>query len=339
MAQKRWTIGITHLIKPPFDPEQAAFSNHADIVYFDTRDETAFAHSQLNQLDAMLVWTPAITETTIRHLERCKILVRYGVGYDKIDLDALTQRGIAFSNNPEYGPEDVADTAMAMLLTLQRRILEHDIKARGYIDSWQENHLAPVRHSKNCRVGIVGLGRIGTSLSLRLKPFGYQLVAYDPYLSNGVFRALDVERADSLAQLIAQADIISLHCPLTEETRGMIDGALLEGAKPGLIFINTARGGLIDSLDVIEAGLRSGQLAGAGLDVLPEEPPSDHPLIIAWRENTDWLQGRLLITPHNAFYSDHSMAECRYNAAQTARLFLDENIHRNAVKLAGQSSS
>jgi D-3-phosphoglycerate dehydrogenase len=263
-------------------------------------------------------------------LRRCKILVRYGVGYDKIDRAALERAGIAFSNNPEYGPEDVADTAMAMLLALQRRIVEHDSRARAYRDGWQENHLSPMRHSKQCRVGIVGLGRIGSSLALRLKPFGYRVVAYDPYVSNGMYRALDVQRAASLDELLAEVDAVSMHCPLSAETRGMFSHDILARARPGLIFVNTARGALTD-LDVIESGLRSGQLAAAGLDVLPEEPPVEHALIAAWRAREDWLQGRLLITPHNAFYSDFSFAECRYNAAQTARLLLEKQEHRNAV--------
>jgi lactate dehydrogenase-like 2-hydroxyacid dehydrogenase len=330
MTTNRWTIGITHLIKPPFDPELEAFGGNLDIVYFAGRDAAAYAPEELQRLDAMLVWTPRIDAATVAQLNRCKILVRYGVGYDKIDRSALAARDIAFSNNPEYGPEDVADTAMAMLLALQRRIVEHDSRARAYHDGWQENHLSPMRHSKQCRAGIVGLGRIGSSLALRLKPFGYEVVAYDPYVSNGMFRALDVARAASLDELVGQVDAVSMHCPLSAETQGMFSGQVLAQAKPGLIFVNTARGGLTD-LDVIESGLRSGQLAAAGLDVLPEEPPAAHALIDAWRAREDWLQGRLLITPHNAFYSDHSFAECRYNAAQTARLFLEQQLHRNAV--------
>lgn len=230
------------MIKPPFDPEQSVFTEKADIVFFDTRDVNGFDHSSLNKLDALLVWTPSISGATIQQLSRCKIVVRYGVGYDKIDRDALARHGIAFSNNPEYGPEEVTDTAMAMLLALQRRIVEHDSKARGYIDSWQENYLSPLRHSKNSMVGIVGLGRIGTSLSLRLKPFGYRVLAYDPYVSNGMFRALEVERVSSLAELLARVDLLSLHCPLNDETRGMIDVATLTQARPGLISVNTARG-------------------------------------------------------------------------------------------------
>jgi lactate dehydrogenase-like 2-hydroxyacid dehydrogenase len=331
MQNKKWTIGVTHLVKPPFDPEQQAFSNQAEIIYFDTRDENQFDKSDLEKLDAFLVWTPSIGVQTARHLTKCKILVRYGVGYDKISRDVLSEHGIAFSNNPEYGPEDVADTAMALLLALQRRIVEHDCRARNYDGSWQENHLAPVKHSKNMTVGVVGLGRIGTSMSLRLKAFGYRVVGYDPYVSNGMFRALNIERAQSLSDLAGQIDALSMHCPLTAENRGMINEAFLAQTKPGLIFINTARGLLVSDLDVIESNLKSGQLSAVGLDVLPAEPPENHSLIRAWREHADWLTGRLLITPHNAFYSDHSMHECRFNAAQTARLFLEESIHRNAV--------
>ena len=331
MQNKKWTVGVTHLIRPPFDAEQQAFFNKADIIYFDTRDENQFDKSDLEKLDAFLVWTPSIGIQTIKHLKKCKILVRYGVGYDKISLNILSENNIAFSNNPEYGPEDVADTAMALLLALQRRIVEHDNRSRNYDVTWQENHLAPVKHSKNMTLGIVGLGRIGTSMSLRLKAFGYRVIGYDPYISNGMFRAIGIERAESLSKLSDQIDALSMHCPLTDETRGMINNEFLAQVKPGLIFINTARGPLVSDLDVIESNLRSGQLSAVGLDVLPVEPPNNHSLIRAWREHADWLTGRLLITPHNAFYSDHSMHECRLNAAQTAKLFLENSIHRNSV--------
>ena len=331
MAKTRWTVGITHLIEPPFEPEHKAFDGRAEFVHFDTRNEADFDPQVLEQLDAMLVWTPVISERTVQHLDRCRILVRYGVGYDRIDLEALAARNIAFSNNPEYGPEDIADTAMAMILGLQRKIVEHDVKARAYREIWQENILKPVLHSKSAAVGIVGLGRIGSCLSQRLQPFGYRIIAYDPYLPDSRFAELGVERVDSLEALAEQVDILSMHCPITDETRGMINANIVARARPGLIFVNTARGALIDSLDMLEAALRSGQMAAAGLDVLPQEPPADHPLIHAWRSAEAWLQGRLLINPHNAFYSDESMARCRLNAAETARLFLEEEIHRNSV--------
>lgn len=331
MSAKRWTIGITHLVKPPFTPESTAFDGEAEFIHFDQRDESGFDPAMLRKLDAFLVWTPAITGATRRHLERCRILVRYGVGYDKVDIDELGRGNIAFSNNPEYGPEDVADTALSMILPLQRRVLEHDRRARGYGSRWQENLLTPTRQLRHATVGVVGVGRIGLSVVNRLRPFGCRVLGYDPYLSNGMFRAMAVERVNDLRELAARCDVLTLHCPLTAETRGMINQELLAAARPGLVLVNTARGKLVDGLDTIEHGLRTGRLAGVGLDVLPEEPPAPHALLDAWRNDEDYLRGRLLINPHTAFYSDESFAECRQQAAVTARLFLEDGVHRNAV--------
>ena len=328
---KNLVVGITHLIKPPFDPERKSLGNDIEVIHFDTRNEEEFDPALLKKLDVFLVWTPKISETTISNLINCKMLVRYGVGFDKIDRKGLDKAGITFSNNPEYGPEDVADTAMSMLLGLQRRIYQHNFLCRGYSDSWQENHLVPTIHSRECTVGIVGVGRIGISVVNRLKAFGYEIIGYDPYISNGLARAVGIKRADSLEQLFEQCNMISMHCPLTDETRGMVTTELVNRAKPGLVLVNTARGLLIESLDMVELGLRSGQLGAVGLDVLPTEPPEDHPLINAWRKAEPWLQGRLIITPHNAFYSDYSMFECRFQAAETARLFIQDGVHRNAV--------
>ena len=333
LNQSKYVVGITHLVKPPFEAEMAALGQDIEIVHFDTRDEKEFDIEQLERLDIFLVWTPAISTKTISHLNNCKVLVRYGVGFDKIDLAALQKAGIAFSNNPEYGPEDVADTAMSMLLGLQRGIYRHNQLCKNYgnSDGWQENHIVPTRHSRNSTVGIIGIGRIGTSVIYRLKAFGYRIIGYDPYISNGMARAVGIERIHQLEALFEQADMVTMHCPLTVDSKGMINTPLINRAKPGLIIVNTARGQLIDSLDTIEVGLKSGQLGGAGLDVLPVEPPESHSLITAWRQDESWLKGKLLITPHNAFYSEHSMYECRFNAAETARLFLEENDHRNKI--------
>ena len=329
----RYVVGVTHLVKPPFEPEKAALGKDIEVIHFATRDEKQFDVEQLKRLDIFLVWTPKISAETIAHLKNCKMLVRYGVGFDKIDIQSLQDSAIGFSNNPEYGPEDVADTAMSMLLGLQRGIYRHDRLCRTYqaTDGWQENHITPTIHSRHCTVGVVGVGRIGISVINRLKAFGYRVIGYDPYISNGLARAVGIERMNSLEALFEQADMVTMHCPLTTDSKGMVNTSIIDRAKPGLIFVNTARGQLIDSLDTIEAGLRSGQLGGAGLDVLPLEPPDSHSLITAWRQDEPWLGGRLIVTPHNAFYSDHSMYECRYNAAETARLFIEEGVHRNKI--------
>ena len=135
----------------------------------------------------------------------------------------------------------------------------------------------------------------------------------------------------SLEELFGRSDAITLHCPLTDETRGLIDAERVAMMKPGSILVNTARGALVADLTVLETALRDGTLAAVGLDVLPVEPPPPHPLLDAWRNHEPWLQGRLIINPHNAFYSDQSMVESRYKAAETARIFLETGHHRNAV--------
>lgn len=137
-----------------------------------------------------------------------------------------------------------------------------------------------------------------------------------------------------MAELLSRADIVSTHCPASDETRGIVDDDFIGAMKPGSILVNTARGSLIASLNPIETALRSGKLLAAGLDVLPSEPPEQHPLIDAWRKEEPWIKGRLTITPHTAYYSEAAWREMRYKAAETVRLYFDKGITRNRVKPA-----
>ena len=173
------------------------------------------------------------------------------------------------------------------------------------------------------------IGRIW--IALRENEERTRMLGYDPYLPRGHDRALGYQRCDSLDELLEQSDFVTLHCPLTEETRGFIDAGRLARIKPGAVLINVARGALLDSLDSLEKVLRSGRLAAAGLDVLPEEPPGPHSLLDAWRSREPWLAGRLVVTPHNAFYSERSWYEARFKAAETARLYLEGAPLRNAI--------
>lgn len=306
----------------------------ADIDFFDTRDEADFEVARLARVDALMVWGAPLGRRSVEHLHRCRAVVRYGVGYDKVDLAALTDAGIPFANNPDYGTEEVADHAVAMILSLQRRLWEHDHRARGYAKTWQVNTLSPLHRSRGATIGVVGAGRIGTAVVNRLKPFGYRIVVFDPYQPPGHEKAIGYERVHDLPSLLRSADIVSLHCPATAETRHLIGREALGQMKPGAILVNTARGELLEDLDALEESLRSGHLAAAALDVLVREPPTRHQLLDAWRDRADWLAGRLVITPHNAFHSDASGEEMRRNAAETIRLFLEEKGLRNRVTQA-----
>ncbi|WP_209740210.1 C-terminal binding protein [Aureimonas populi] len=304
----------------------------ADLDFFDTAVEDELDPARLRALDALLVWGTPIGPGTVRHLTQCRAVVRYGVGYEKIDVASLAAAGIPFANNPDYGTEEVADHAVGLIVSLQRRLWEHDHRARTYETRWQANSLSPLRRSRGASVGVVGVGRIGTAVVNRLKPFGYRIIGYDPLQPAGHEKAVGYERADDLKGLVETSDIVTLHCPATIETRGLLSAETLSFFKPGAILVNTARGDLVD-LDALHEALRAGHLAAAGLDVLPNEPPLPHPLLAAWRERADWLAGRLVVTPHNAFHSDEAGIEMRTNAAETVRRLLEGRGLRNRVSV------
>ena len=328
---RRWIVGITDHIVPPADIEQEAFPE-ADLRFLPDWHAGDEARRAWQEADALLVWHWVVDGETAGLLDRCRIVVRYGVGYDLVDVGALAARGIPFCNTPDYGTEEVADAACGMILAIQRQLLAYDRACRRYDQGWQENLLHPQRRTCKQTVGVVGVGRIGTALVNRLKPFGYRILGYDPYKPSGHEKAVGYERTESLEDLLVEADIVTIHCPLTEETRGMIDAGFFGRMKPGSALVNTARGRILADLDCLEDALRSGHLAYAALDVLPDEPPEDHPLLAAWREDAEWLRGRLLITPHVAYYSEEGWHEMRYKAARTARMCLVDGRLRNLVE-------
>ena len=326
-----WIVGITDHIVPPADIEQEAFPG-AEFRFLSDWRASEKSSEGWRQADALLVWHWVVDPATVALLDRCQIVVRYGVGYDLVDVQALAKRGIPLCNTPDYGTEEVADAACAMILTLQRKILAYDRACRGYAPGWQENLLRPHQRTSAQTLGIIGVGRIGTAVVNRMKPFGYRIVGYDPYQPSGHEKAVGYRRVHSLEELLSQADIVSVHCPLTTETRGMVDAKFLRGMKPGSSLVNTARGRILASLDCLEDALRSGHLASAALDVLPDEPPKDHPLIRAWREDAPWIRGRLLINPHVAYYSEQGWYEMRFKAAETARMYLVTGKLRNYIE-------
>lgn len=324
-------IGITDYIPPPFDIEQDVFGSEAQLIGLDAYPAFQTDPAVLRSLDALLVWHAPITADVVRHLDHCRVVVRYGVGVDNVDIAALEARDIPFCNTPDYGTEEVADTAAALVLGLHRKIYHYDVANRRVQTGWQENTLSPLKRARDTVVGIIGVGRIGTSLALRLRAFGYQVIGYDPYQVSGHEKAIGYGRRHRLDALLKEADIVCLHCPLSDETRGLVDEAFIQAMKPGSILVNTSRGELLASLDVLEEALRSGHLYAAGLDVLPQEPPSHEPLIRAWRAQEDWLQGRLLINPHTAYFSDAAWPEMRFKTAETALMVLQGLPPRNRV--------
>jgi len=284
--------------------------------------------------DAIVAWHEVkIDRDLIAALSRCRIIVRAGVGFDHIDLEAAAEAGIPVCNTPDYGTSEVADHAIGLMLALRRGIVSYHQNLLADMPGRFDYSLAPLVSRLRGRIfGVVGLGRIGIATALRAKAFGMNVVAYDPYVSRGSEIAVGVERVESIEELLSSCDVVSLHCPLTNETRDMINATTLAVMKRTAILINTARGAIIDIPALIDA-LRSGVIAGAGIDVLPTEPPLENDAIaIAYRGNIDPIVGeRLLVTPHAAWSSPESVSDARRLAVETAMFYLREGRLRNLV--------
>jgi C-terminal binding protein len=288
------------------------------------------ACAQANGLMILGQWVSADDIARFPHL---RAIVRMGVGYDQIDRAAAAARGIMVCNVPDYGTMEVADHAIALALTLRRGVLlHHDAQRSGTPAPWRFADHPTVRRLGVQTFGIVGLGRIGTAAALRAKALGFRVAFFDPYLPNGADRALGIDRAKTLDELMAQADVLSLHMPLTPETRGMIGARELALLPTNAVVVNVARGPMLD-LDALKEGLRSGHIAAAGLDVLPVEPPPEpvHPLIAAYRAREPWLEGRLVITPHSAFYSPEAWDDTRRKGAETMAAALLTDRPQNVI--------
>ena len=245
--------------------------------------------------------------------------MRCGVGFDNVDHVFARQRGIAVANVPDYGTEEVADSAIAMTMALTRGIVYLNSRLRAKAGPWHYSQVIPVYRLRGRVFGIVGLGRIGTAAALRAKALGMDVAFYDPYKPDGYDKAIGVRRVESLEDLLSQAHVLSLHCPLTAENRHMIDAAALGRMRDGSFLVNTARGGVVDATAVL-AAIESGRLAGAGIDVLEHEPPpDDDPLVAAWRNPEHPAHHRVLLNPHSAFYSEEGLMDMRLRGSEACR--------------------
>ncbi|MFM6928222.1 MAG: C-terminal binding protein [Bdellovibrio sp.] len=325
----KYLVGISDYVEVP-EIERKAFPE-AGFVYLDGEETALETNSKLQELDALLVWHSAITPQVASALKQCKIVVRYGVGFDNINIQALHDNKIPFSNTPDYGTEEVADTACAMILNYIRRINEYNAQAKKLDPKWQK-YIPGIRRTKELVVGIVGVGRIGTAVMNRLRPFGVKLLGYDPNQPSGHEKAIGYQRAWTLNSLLEQSDIVSIHCPDNAQTRGMINETFLSKMKPGSALVNTARGKILKDLEVLKPFLVNGHLAHVALDVVPSEPPVENSVISGWLNDEEWIRNKFVLNPHTAFYSEEAWTEMRFKAAETARMYLIDGFLRNQVK-------
>ena len=269
--------------------------------------EAAFPMAVIDA-DALILWHgPLITREVITRMKNCRAIIRNGVGFDSVDTQAAAQAGIPVCNVPDYGTEEVADHAIALTLALYRQLFPLDAVAKQL--AWHIDVASRMRRLRSQTFGIVGLGRIGTAAALRAKAFGFRVVFFDPYAPSGTHKAIGIERVSTLDELLQIADTVSIHCPLTPETRGMIGAEQIARMKPGSFLVNTARGDVVKKQPVF-AALHSGHLAGAGLDVVEAEP---------LRTREEAATPNLIVTCHAAFCSPEGMVEMRSTSAKIAR--------------------
>ncbi len=291
----------------------------ADVESADACSEEELAGWVEDASALMLYHSLSLTAQTIDRLKNCKLIVRCGVGFDNVDFQRARSRGIPVANIPDYGTEDVADTAIGMMLSLTRGFHLMNSRLRGSEGPWSYTQAAPLQRLRGSVFGIVGLGRIGTAAAVRALALGMRVVFYDPYKPDGYDKALGITRAETLTELLSQSHAVSLHCPLTSETRHMIDRTALAEMAPRSFLINTARGGVVDT-DAVPEAIASWQLAGAAIDVLDGEPPSaDNVLINAWRDPTNPCHHRVIVNPHAAFYSEQGHIDMRVKGSIACR--------------------
>lgn len=280
-------------------------------------EEELFEHAE--DCFAMINQYARVGAATIARMKTCKVIARYGVGVDIVDVKAATERGIMVTNVQDYCTDEVADHAISLWLTLARKLSDYNAATHKGIWKWQSAR--PVYRLRGRTLGIVSLGKIGRAIAERAKAFGVRIIAFDPYLDPAVARRHGVELVEK-ATLLARSNYILMQAPMTPETRHFLSDAEFAAMQPGTILVNTGRGPTVDNKALYRA-LTEGTLAGAGLDDPEEEPakranwdPADNPI---------FTLPNVIVTPHAAYYSEESIQQARETAAsEVARVLRGE---------------
>lgn len=334
-------IVVTDYLEPDFNWETEQlrargfdYTWEAHQMKYASDDELA---GLLRDADVVVVNMARITPAVIERLERCRLIVRHGIGYDNVDLPAATAKGIRVANVPDYCPQEVAEQSMMLIFAAARHLREQltSMDASVAKGAWDFSPVRSVFMMEGKTLGIIGCGRIGGRVFRMAGGLGMKRLACDPYLSEDEKRDLGGIQSVPFDKLIAEADVISLHTPLTDETRGMINADVLGQMKSTAVLVNTARGPLIVDEDLADA-LRRGTIAGAAIDVYDREPPRrDSPLFSA---------PNLLMTPHLSWYSEESGWSIREKILEDVARFLEGRPPRFCVNpkvedvIAGQDT-
>jgi D-3-phosphoglycerate dehydrogenase len=314
-----FVVAITDYVFPSLEPERAVLGP----LGVELRPGQCKSEEEIIALaqdgDAVLNCYAKMTARVIESLNRCKIIARYGIGVDNVDLAAASKARILVTNVPDYCVDEVSDHALTLLLALARQIVSADRAVKAGV--WDVVAHAGIRRLRGQTLGLLGFGKIAKALASKVQPLGMKVLVYDPYLEPPAIASHGAE-AVNFERLLAEADTISIHVPLSPETRNLIGQRELARMKPTCFLINTSRGGIVDE-QALAAALKDGRLGGAALDVLSvEPPPADHPLQQA---------PNIILTPHLAFYSRESVIELQTKAAEEVARALKGEPPRSPV--------
>ena len=314
-------VVLTDYVWESLDVEKKILSGVAELVSLQTKKPDDFI-GEAADCDALLnTYAGPITAEVMARMPKCRIIARYGIGVDTIDLDAATVAGIIVTNNPTYCIEEVAEHTMALILACARKVAFYDRLVRG--GRWEVPPGKPMFRLAGATLGLVGFGNIARQVAVRAAAFGMNVVYSDPFVKQGQFDAPGT--AASLETVLAQSDFVSLHPPLTKDTRKMMSDDAFAKMKSSAWLVNCSRGPVVDTEALVRA-LDAGRIAGAALDTTDPEPlPNPHPL--RNREN-------VIINPHVAWYSEQAMVGLQAGAPNEVRRVLTGEWPVNVVNRA-----
>jgi D-3-phosphoglycerate dehydrogenase / 2-oxoglutarate reductase len=316
MAQ--FQVAVSDIVFPNLDRARAVLSAISAELRLAEEPKPEAILRVAKDADALLATYAKITADMIRQMTRCRIISRFGIGVDNVDIPAATERGIVVTKVPDYCIDEVSDHAMALLLSAVRKIpLANSLVQQG---RWEMPAVVPIHRLRGTVLGLVGFGRIPQLVAPKAQAFGMRVVSFDPYIPKDVFERANVESVD-FPQLLKISDYISIHAPLLPETQSLFNANAFRQMKPHAYLINTARGPIVDEAALTRA-LDAGQLAGAALDVMTKEPPTGSPLL--GRSN-------VIITPHTSFYSEESLNDLETKAAEEVVRVLKGQAPKNPV--------
>ena len=300
MAHPNWKVVITDCDHGDIEEEKRIFGQMgAELSWLQLKTEEDLIR-ECRDADGLLIQYAPLTRKVLEQLPRCKVLSRYGVGVDSIDLKAATDLGIIVANVPDYCVDEVAIQAVTLFMALIRKTVFFDQKVRA--GHWDFTEGGPIHRIRGKTMGLVGCGKIGMEVAKMASTLGMQVLAFDPYIQ----KAEGIRLVD-LDTLLEESDFISIHCPLNESTRHLIGGKAFHQMKKRPLIVNTSRGPIIDGTALIEA-LKGGLISGAGLDVLEKEPLDPQSPMLKM-EN-------VIFSPHMGFYSEESIRELNRRTAE-----------------------